>query len=230
MKIVTYIAFLLCICSAASSAQGRLTIDDAIAHALKNNFDINIADLAAQQAERNNTLGNAGFAPYIYLNGSVTGSESNIYSELASGGVQSSPNGRSINLNPGVTVNWTLFDGGKMFLVKKQLNELQKIGEYQYRFQVQTMVSRTIQMYSQVVWQHRQLIAIDTALALARVRMNISDVKFQTGAGPKVDYLQARVDYNARQSDSLTQEANLTQSFDCKISHHFPARLHRALV
>jgi outer membrane protein TolC len=63
------------------------------------------------------------------------------------------------------------------------------------------------------VLQQQQSIAIDTALALAQVRMFLSRVKFETGASAKVDFLQARVDYNSRQSDSLQQVALLNSSF-----------------
>jgi outer membrane protein TolC len=43
--------------------------------------------------------------------------------------------------------------------------------------------------------------------------MFLSQVKFETGTSAKTDFLQARVDYNARQSDSLAQEAALVRAF-----------------
>jgi len=205
---------LFCLINGISYAQEPLSLQDAIQKTLKYNFDIRIADLSAQQAERNNTWGNAGASPNVFLNASASQSRSNVHNELANGTIQDNPNGKNINYNPNLSVSWTIFDGGKMFLLKKQLNELELIGVSQFKAQLQTMVSRTIQVYAQVVWEQQQLIAIDTSLMLARVRMNISDVKFQTGAGPKVDYLQARVDYNARQSDSLSQVAALVQAQD----------------
>lgn len=197
-----------------ANAQQRLTLQDAIAKSLKHNFDISIADLANRQAARNNTLGNAGFSPNVALNTSVTESMNNVHSELASGGEQNNPRAINTNFNPYLTVNWTIFDGGRMFLVKKQLNELEALSVVQLKAQTQAIVSRTIQMYARMVWQHKQLQAISTALSLAKVRMQITDLKFQTGAGAKIDYLQARVDYNARLSDSLTYIADLTQAAD----------------
>jgi outer membrane protein len=211
MKHFLLILFFFC---GSVYGQQRLTLQEAIAKTLKHNFDINIADLAAQQAIRNNTLGNAGFSPYILLNASVTESLNNVQSNLANGNTQNNPHAKSQNYNPNATVNWTIFDGGKMFLMKKELNEIEALTETQLKAQVQTMVSRTIQVYAQVVWQHRQLLAVSTALSLAKVRMQISGIKYETGAGAKIDYLQARVDYNARQSDSLTYEATLTQAAD----------------
>lgn len=205
---------ILCMFGIAARGQERLTLQDAIARTLKYNFDINVAAISEQQAVRNNTYGNAGFFPNVFFNLSTTQSWSNVRSELSNGNTQNNPNAKSSNYNPGISANWTIFDGGKMFLMKKELNELEAVSELALKAQAQTMVSRTIQLYAQVVWQQKQLIAVDTALALARVRMAITNLKYETGAGAKVDYLQAFVDYNSRRSDSLTFIANLSQAMD----------------
>ncbi len=199
---------------AVANAQQRLTLQDAIAKTLKHNFDINIADITAQQAARNNTYGYAGFSPNVFLGASATESRSNVKSDLSSGAQQNNAHAKSVNYNPFIQVSWTIFDGGKMFLVKKQLSEVQAMTQQQLKAQVNIMVSRTIQMYAQVVQQQKQLLAASTALNLAKTRMGITSLKYETGAGAKIDYLQARVDYNARQSDSLTFVASLVQAAD----------------
>ena len=209
-----YIAFLLVMLSAAAGAQERLTLQDAIARTLKHNFDISMADITVRQAIRNNTYGNAGFAPYITAGVAATESRNNIYSDLSNGTQQTNPNAVNTNINPVLTVNWTIFDGGKMFIVKKTLSQTQKFTELQLKAQIQTMVSRTIQMYASVVLQQKQLVAADTAIYLAKVRMQITQLKYETGAGAKVDYLQARVDYNASRNDSLTYVASIAQTTD----------------
>ena len=98
-------------------------------------------------------------------------------------------------------------------MIRKQLSANESLAQLQVRDQMQRTVSQVIQTYARVVWQQQQRIAIDTGLALARVRMVLSEVKFQTGSSAKVDYLQARVDYNSRQSDSLQQLAALNTAF-----------------
>jgi outer membrane protein TolC len=99
-----------------------------------------------------------------------------------------------------------------MFLRKKQLNILEDAGEARLKEQVQSTISGVIQAYAMAVLQQQQGVAIDTGLLLARTRMDLSKVKYETGSSAKVDYLQARVDYNSRQSDSLQQQASLTAS------------------
>lgn len=213
MRNLTTLLFILCY-TPIVRAQERLTLDDAITRTLKNNFDIQISDLALQQSIRSNTLGNAGFAPSIWFYTTVGGAQNNVRSDLANGGVQNNPNAQSTSLNPYLQINWTLFDGGRMFLVKKQLDQYVAISNAQLKQQIQTMVSRTIQTYARVVWLRQQVLAIDTGLSLAQTRIDISHLKYETGAGAKIDYLQARVDYNARRADSLNFVITLRQAED----------------
>ncbi|GAA4460978.1 TolC family protein [Nemorincola caseinilytica] len=209
-----YILLLAMLVAGGAQAQERLTLQDAIARTLQHNFDIQIANVAKEQAIRNNTLGNAGFSPSVAAGVTVSGSRNNVQSDLANGSKQNNPNAVNTNVNPVLTVNWTIFDGGRMFLVKKQLNELEALGDIQLKTQMQTMVSRTIQMYAQVTLQQKRLIAVDTALRLSQERLKLADLKYRTGAGAKFDYVTALVDLSARRDDSLTYLATFAQACD----------------
>jgi len=212
-RILSFLVPALFLSPSFAAAQQRLTLEDAVARTLEYNFDIRIADLQSRQASVNNTPGNAGMLPNVNASGSYTAGSANTHIEFADGRVQDVDNALSETLNGNLSLNWTLFDGGRMFLVKKQLSELERIGAVQLKIQVQATVSQVIQAYAQTVLLRQQQIAIDTGLTLARTRMILSQAKFETGASAKVDFLQARVDYNARQSDSLYQKASLSGSF-----------------
>ena len=209
-----FILSLLCFVPLALFAQERLTLQDAITRTLKKNYDIAVAGIAVQQAERNNTYGNAGFSPTINAVATATQSRNNVRSDLANGSQQNNPNAVNTSLNPALAVSWTLFDGGRMFIIKKQLNEVEALSKLQLRSQMQLMVSRTIQVYVQVALQQKQLAAIDTALHLARARILLTETKYKTGAGAKVDFLQAMVDYNARRADSLNYLSTFASACD----------------
>lgn len=201
------LAGILLLSGTVATAQQRLSLSDAIAKALEHNFDILIAKTALQQAERNNTLGNAGFSPNVNATAGVTTGSANTRIEFADGRVQEVANAASVGYNGAVSLGWTLFDGGRMFLNKKLLNTQEAVASVQLKERVQAIVSQTIQAYAAAVLQKQQGVAIDTALVLAKTRMFLSQVKYETGASAKVDFLQARVDYNTRQSDSLSLEA-----------------------
>ncbi len=201
------LAGILLLSGTVATAQQRLSLSDAIAKALEHNFDIRIAKTALQQAERNNTLGNAGFSPNVNATAGVTTGSANTRIEFADGRVQEVANAASVGYNGAVSLGWTLFDGGRMFLNKKLLNTQEAVASAQLKERVQAIVSQTIQAYAAAVLQKQQSVAIDTALVLAKTRMFLSQVKYETGASAKVDFLQARVDYNTRQSDSLSLES-----------------------
>lgn len=209
-----YILSLFLLFPCALLSQERLTLQEAVARTLQKNYDIAIAGVAVKQAERNNTLGNAGFAPSVNAMATATQSRNNVRSDLANGTQQNNPNAINTALNPALAVSWTLFDGGRMFIIKKQLTELETMSKLELRNQMQTIVSRAIQVYAQVALQQKQLAAIDTALHLARTRVLLTETKYKTGAGAKVDFLQAMVDYNARRADSLNYLSTFAAACD----------------
>ena len=118
-------------------AQDVLTAEDAVSIALKNNYDILVSRNNASIDSINNTPGNAGMLPDIAITGSDNYSPDNNVNQKFSNGTQlTSTNVRSNSLNTGVGLNWTLFDGGKMFVTKRKLNEIQALGEIQFRDRV----------------------------------------------------------------------------------------------
>lgn len=207
------LAILFLFLHSCAYAQELLTLDMAIQQALQYNFDIRVAKTDAKQAEVNNTMGNAGMSPNLDLRTGATASSQNVRNEFLDGRVQEVSNAASLGYNGSLNLNWILFDGGRMFLLKRQLGVLEQAGQAVLKERVQAVVSQVIQAYAQIVWQQQQGIAIDTGLVLARIRMDLSKLKYETGTSAKVDYLQARVDYNSRQSDSLQQQAALNASF-----------------
>lgn len=193
----------LIVSSITASAQERLTLDGAIAKALLHNFDIQIAQNNVAQTTTNNTLGNAGFLPTVQGNGFYNFSSMNVINQFSNGTTQERNGAISNNYGGSINTGITVFAAGKAYVIKKQLTQLQALSEDQWKLQIQTTISQVIQAYAQLVLQRQQIMAIDTALSLAKIRMTLSEMKYASGLSAKVDFLQARVDYNTRQSDSL---------------------------
>lgn len=220
MKLKIVIAFIVslgCMSSVAQDTTGQdpmLSLKDAIDAALDQNFDIRIAKVELDQAKANNTIGNAGMLPAVTAIGGVNGNITDAHIELASGDVQNRKGARSETLSGAVQLDWVLFDGMRMFTNKRRLEELERIGGTALKQQVQSAIANVIAGYAEVVRQKQQLVAIDTAMALARVRMDLARRKFEVGTSAKTDYLQAQVDFNASKSASLVQAAVLRQAKD----------------
>lgn len=202
----------LLLCGSGAGAQQRLTLPDAIARALQKNFDILSARNVVQQAQESNDWGQAGALPTIGATGGANTSITNTTINFADGRVQERRGARATTLSAFGGADWTVYDGGRVRLTKRQLEKLEELEGARLKLQMQTVVSQVVQAYAAAVFQEQQGIAIDTGLALARTRMALSGAKFELGAAAKTDFLQARVDMNARQSDSLAQLAALLRA------------------
>jgi outer membrane protein len=195
-----------------SYSQQLIKVEDAIDLALKNNYDILIARNDADITQINNTLGNAGMLPEVGLNGSQTYTFNNVKQTLSSGSKVNRTNAETNSLNAGVDLNWTLFDGGKMFVTKSRLNEIEALGEIQYKEKVMQLVYDVTLAYYDVVHQKQQLSAINEVITYNLERVKIFEVSFGAGLTPKTNLLQAKIDLNVYQENAISQKTVIALS------------------
>jgi len=188
-------------------AQNVLTIDEAISIALKNNYDIWIARNEADIAKLNNSLGNAGMLPTVSISGTENFAVNTINQKLASGGKVTATNTHSNTLSAGAFVNWTLFDGGKMFVTKNKLNEIQKLGELQYKEKVAQTVFEVIVAYYDVIKQTQQLNSFLEVVNYNTERVKILQKSFESGFIPKNNLLQSKIDLNVYTEHVINQKS-----------------------
>jgi outer membrane protein TolC len=194
-------------------AQKLITEQDAVSIALKYNYDIQIARNNAIGDSVNNTAGNAGMLPTIAINGSESYSASNNVQQKFSDGTSSTAayaNSNTINSNVGL--NWTLFDGGKMFVTKRKLNEIQALGEIQFRDRVLQTEYDVILAYYDVVRQKQELASINEVITYNLERVKISQTSYDAGLSPKTNLLQAKIDLNVYQENAINQQTTIIAS------------------
>ena len=207
----TYILFVL-VCLTSFSVAQKLTIDDAISIALKNNFDILVAKNDAAISKANNTAGNAGMLPTVGVSGSGSYGVSESTQKLGTGAVNNYSALTSSSLSAGLQLNWTLFDGGKMFVTKNKLNEIQSLGEIQFKEKVLQTLSNVISAYYDVVRQKQQLNSINEILEFNRNRLSIAQAGFYAGTLVKTDLLQAKIDLNVTNENAINQQFTIDES------------------
>ncbi len=206
-KIIILISLL--ITASGLSAQSLLGVDDAVAIALKNNYDVSVARNNASVAKVNNTLGNAGMLPSISVTGSDNYSLNNVYMNLSSGSSITSSSASSNSLNAGAAFNWTLFDGTKMFITKNKLTQVEKLGEIQFRDMVMQTIYNVNVAFYQVVVQKQQLLAIRDVMAYSLERVKILQKGYDAGIAHKNDLLQAKIDLNVNREAEINQLNNI---------------------
>jgi outer membrane protein len=194
------------------SAQEVLSPQAAVTIGLKNNYSINIAKNSQEIAENNATLGNAGVLPTLDATGSASKSVSNT-SQKYSNGASIDVNGvDSKNYAAGINLNWTIFDGLKMFASLDQLKELQKVGESNYKLTVEQNINDILSTYYDIVRQKQVLEATQRSVAISEERLNITQSQKDVGSASKFDVLRAQVDLNGDKSLLMNQELTLQQA------------------
>ncbi|WP_316791103.1 TolC family protein [Pedobacter frigoris] len=193
------------------SAQEKLTLQEAISIALKNNYDIKLVNNDVQIAKNNVNAGNAGILPRLDASFSEGGSIQNTTRTQSSGAEQTLNNVRNSNMSYGVALGWTIFDGLQMFTNYERLKELQKLGEVNAKATILTTISAVVNSYYTVLKEQQLVIARDSALDVSQLRLRIANNKLSIGRGSKLDVLTATVDYNTDTSAYL-QELNLLKT------------------
>jgi outer membrane protein len=208
MKKIILLLSLIIFFSRITYSQSILTADDAVNMVLKNNYDILVSLNSTRIDSINNTPGNAGMLPGLAITGSDNYSPGvNSHQKLSDGTLSTSNNTLSNSFNTGIVLDWTLFDGGKMFVSKKKLSEIQSLGEIQFRDKVLQTIHDVILAYYDVVRQKQQLTSINEVITYNLERVKISQTAFDAGLFPKTYLLQAKIDLNVYQENAINQQS-----------------------
>ena len=192
-----------------TTAQEKLSLQQAIEIGLQNNFSILIAKNESDIAHHNVSFGNAGALPEINANLIQNKSVNNTKQKYASGAEVNKTGATANSLNATAALSWTVFDGFKMFAVYNRLKSMKQYADLNMRQQVENIVSDIIAGYFDVIRQEALLNVIASSMNISDVKLNIAKTKFEIGTTSKVEYLQAQVDKNAEASAYKKQTINI---------------------
>lgn len=192
-------------------AQQLLTVEEAVAAALKNNYDIQLLRNDSAVYALNNSYAYAGLLPRLNATSSVIFNNNNLKQRLADGTERKQGGIRSDNIASSVNLNWTVFDGLKMFATRDKLAEFVRLGDLSIKNQLVITVADVIKTYYNIVRQKQQLLAIEEQMALNEELVKQAEKKFSVGLGAKPVLLQAKVDLNAQKAAKLRQISLIEQ-------------------
>ena len=196
-------------------SQSVLTIDDAIKIGLEKNYAVLISKNEKEIAKAQNNFGNAGMSPVVSLNANVSLSNVNSYQEFNTGAVQDRNGAQSNNTGASANVTWMVFDGLKMFAIKKRLNQSVQLSELELKQQMENTIYDIISAYYSVVKINELIKAAKQNLVSYQERKKIAQLKFDIGSDSKVDVLLSQLNENKAKSTIL--QLNL-QLIDAKSS------------
>ena len=213
MKLNKYllIVLLFSFLSNGIKSQEKLNLKQVIEIGLKNNYDISIESNNATITENNNRIGNAGMLPKIDILAGTNLANNSIKQEF-SNGLKVDQNGvQSNNINAGIFLSWTLFDGLKMFANKSKLNDLQAIGLLNYKIQVENTLYEIITNYYNAARQKQIIEGFLENIKVSEERLKIAELKLKLGSGSRLEVIQSAVDLNTQKSELLRQNNLLTE-------------------
>ena len=199
------------------SAQNEYTLVQIIDRVVAENYQIRMIANDATIAANNHTPGNAGFLPKIDAEASQTWTLNNIDQQLANGEINQGNNAQSSNFSGLVGLNWTVFDGFKMFAMRNKLGALAEIGRLDARFYINQTVADVSLAYYEMLQGTALLDNYQKALEVSRFRYQLEGNKRRLGSGSGLLYNQAKTDYLSDSAKVLEQQ-NALKSLEIEIN------------
>jgi outer membrane protein TolC len=220
--VIRVIAFIILCGNIDLTAQAILTLEEAIGTALQNNYDIRLARNDSAVAALDYEYRNAVFLPRINASAGTGWTNNNQKQEFSNGQVREGAVATN-NLSASVNLDWTLFDGLRMFATRRKAEEFIRLGELQIKNQIANTVAEVITTYYNIVRQKQQLRAVEDQMSISQTRVDLSQRKLDIGVGAKPDVLQSKVDLNAQRAARLQELALINQLKEVLNHLMFPA-------
>jgi len=183
-----------------------LSLSDAIAIGLENNYQIRISDENLKISQNNNTAGAAGRYPSIDFT-AIQGNSFDNSQNLIDPDTRDKLTTNFIA--PAVNLNWTIFDGFRVNITRENLRSLEELSEGQSAVVIESTVQSIILAYYNILLQEEKLRVFEEVKKLSGDRLEYMEVKQQFGSAVTYDVLQANDAFLSDSVNFLLQELNL---------------------
>ncbi|MBD3225251.1 MAG: hypothetical protein GF313_11010 [Caldithrix sp.] len=187
------------------SQQDPLSVEEVIRIGLQNNFNIQIALNNKEMADNSTKKGVGGFLPRV----NATGSFQYATSDQETNSPFSFGKSTTENTSGQLNMNWTLFDGFRMFARNTQLQGNARLVDAQSKDQIELKVVAILRAYFNLA-QQEQLLQINRySTQISKERLDKEEIRQEMGSASKTDFYNARVAYNNDRAVLLEQQLNL---------------------
>ncbi len=196
----TIMAFLFICFASGSQAQDTLTIEDALAIALMQNYDLQLAANKLRMADHNRSLLNSNYLPVVSASAGTKYGDANSKMTLQNDMENEVKGAQSLGYNAAVAVNYLWFNGfARKALYKKQKAAYQ-MADLQLKDEINTTLMDVYQAYYQVANLSLQGEILQDAFEISKQRLRKLQYEYEYARTSKLEVLNARVDAN---NDSL---------------------------
>jgi outer membrane protein len=199
----------LALLSHVAFAQDLLTLDEALKIALEKNYSVQAFRNNNEIARLQNNAGTAGMSPTISINGNVNSATINSYQLFQNGTDQDRQGAVNYGTSASLNAEWTVFDGFRMFAVRKRLKLSEEVSRLELRQQMEATAFDVIASYYDVVRGNELLKAARQNLRLYEERRRIAALRLEIGSDSKVDMLLSQSDENRARAAIVQLELDL---------------------
>lgn len=190
--------FILFLSLFSATGQEQLSMTQAIQKGLENNYGLRIAEARKEIAVNNNDWAVAGAYPTIDFS---LGFNNSFRETSNPAGPLTNSSTFATSAIPGITLNWTLFNGYRISYTKDQLQQQELLSQGNIKIAVENSIQSVILAYYNALVQKEQLDVIEGVLELSRDRIAYEEVRREFGQASKFDVLQTN---DAYLNDSTT--------------------------
>lgn len=195
-----------------SAKAQQLSPGQAVQIALEQNYNIRLARLTEEEIRNNLSYGNAGFLPGLTAGATQSNSITNSRQEYLSGQINEREGAKSNTFSSNLSLNWTIFDGLRMFNQYSLLSKQLAAGELSTRVQVENTITAVLGGYYNIVQLKNRARVYEKAVQLGEERVQIARDMHAIGSGSGLEVLQAEVDFNTDRSQLLDLQKRIAEA------------------
>ncbi len=185
--------------------QQELSLEQAIEVGLRNNYQIQIAEKEIEIAHNNNDWGAVGRYPEVNLNvfynnrlETIDNPISFINGELYRGGLVGN-----------VDAGWIIFDGFKVDINKRRLEELERQTNSNSKLVIEDAIQQIINAYYNTLIQQKQLEVFNEVLDISADRVRFQKIRAEYGQASSYDIIQTEDAFLSDSTNLVIQEYSL---------------------
>jgi len=196
MKTITTLLILLI--SLNVIGQENLSLSNAIAFGLENNYDLQIIRKSEKVTSINNHWGNTGALPSVNFN----------LNARENFNINDNEDYRTQTITPEVSLNWVVFDGFSAKITKRKFEELELQSKGNTTVLVESTIQNIIVAYNNCLLQKEMVEVFQELSELSEDRYNRTENSKDIGASTTYEMLQAKTSWLEDESNYLQQKVN----------------------
>lgn len=221
--------------TSAALGQNVLQKESLIQLVLERNLGIKLVRNNSKIAANEDNIGNAGYLPRISMFSERDWTFNSARQQFLGGQTLEIDNARNLSLTAAAQLEWTIFDGFKMFATDKKLTELSHLAKLDLQAEVEMKVyEASMAFYNMLMLQEMETIYLQS-IAFTLDRLTHFQNLLDAGTSSEIDVIQAELDLMNDSSlylsnrEQLLKQKNVIRNLlaenttvDFEISGEFP--------